>query len=192
MPGVQLFCGQLFQHRLTFFDDPTGYAHAYRRKVIPKRKSQHAGNRPLRISKYSQENTCVGVFFNKFAGKFNKKRLQHGCFSSSIMKFLRTAFFTEHLRRQLLYLRHYSTRKHSQKKRKEIATLSFLITIWNLQLKQLTFDEDHNIHTYSLFCSVVSAVENSRKPNIETRSFYILVTNFKAKKKTRQIQHTFL
>ena len=45
-PGVQLFCGQLFQHRLTFFDDPTGYAHAYRRKVIPKRKSQHAGNRP--------------------------------------------------------------------------------------------------------------------------------------------------
>ena len=45
-PGVQLFCGQLFQHRLTFFDDSTGYAHAYRRKVIPKWKSQHAGNRP--------------------------------------------------------------------------------------------------------------------------------------------------
>ena len=59
---------------------------------------------------------------------------------------------------------YYSTRKHSQKKRKETVTLSFLITIWNLQLKQLTFDEDHNIHTYSLFCSVVSAVENSRKP----------------------------
>ena len=24
-PGVQLFCGQFFQHRLTFFDDPAGY-----------------------------------------------------------------------------------------------------------------------------------------------------------------------
>ena len=23
--GVQLFCGQFFQHKLTFFDDPAGY-----------------------------------------------------------------------------------------------------------------------------------------------------------------------
>ena len=28
VPGVQLFCGQLFPHSLTFFDNPTGYAHA--------------------------------------------------------------------------------------------------------------------------------------------------------------------
>ena len=28
LPGVQLFCGQFFQHGLTFFDDPSGYVHA--------------------------------------------------------------------------------------------------------------------------------------------------------------------
>ena len=49
---------------------------------------------------------------------FLKKRLKHSCFPVHIAKFLRTAFFTEH-RWLLLYFRHYSTRKHSQKKQKE-------------------------------------------------------------------------
>ena len=73
----------------------------------------------------------------------------------------KNCFFTEHLRWLLLYLRHYSTQKLSQKKRKETVKLSFLVTIWDLQLKQIIFYEDCNIHTYSLFCL---AVENSRKP----------------------------
>ena len=34
----------------------------------------------------------------------------------------------------------------------------------NLQLKQMTIQEDHNNHVYSLFCLVVLAVKNSKKP----------------------------
>ena len=104
-------------------------------------------------------------YFNKVAGlkdcNFIKMRLQHWCFLENIAKFLRTAFFTfftEHLRRLILYFRHYSSRKHSLKKPKETQSS------WDLQLKQITISEDHNIHTYSLFCLVVLAVENSRKP----------------------------
>ena len=69
------------------------------------------------------------------------------------------------------YFRNNSTRKHSHKKRKEAketwrnkVTIMFLITISDLQLKQITIQEDHNIGTCSLFCLVVLAVENSRKP----------------------------
>ena len=76
-----------------------------------------------RTSQYSQENTCTGVFSNEVASlkdcNYIKERLQHGCFPVNIAKFLRTAFLTEHLRWLLLYFRHYNTRKHSQKKRKE-------------------------------------------------------------------------
>ena len=51
----------------------------------------------------SQENTCVGVsFFNKVVdlrpATLLKKRLQHRCFPLDFTKFLRTFFFTEHLR----------------------------------------------------------------------------------------------
>ena len=48
----------------------------------------------LKISQYSQENTCVGVSFNKLAGpqadNFIKKRLQYRCFPLNITKFFRT------------------------------------------------------------------------------------------------------
>ena len=48
----------------------------------------------LKISQYSQENTCVGVSFNKVAGR---KKLQHRCFLVNVVKFLRTPYFNEHL-----------------------------------------------------------------------------------------------
>ena len=38
----------------------------------------------LKLSQYSQENTCVGVFLNI------KKTFQHRCFPANIVKFLRT------------------------------------------------------------------------------------------------------
>ena len=48
---------------------------------------------------------------------------------------------------------------------RNIVTIRFLITILDLQPKQITIQEDHNIHTYShVFCLVVLALENSRKP----------------------------
>ena len=51
----------------------------------------------LKISQYSRENTCVGVFFDKTADcNFNKKRLQHRCFPVTI------AIFEEHLFRKHL------------------------------------------------------------------------------------------
>ena len=48
---------------------------------------------------------------------------------------------------------------------RNIVTIRFLITISDLQPKQITIQEDHNIHTYShVFRLVVLALENSRKP----------------------------
>ena len=47
-------------------------------------------------------------------------------------------------------------KKHSHNK--------FLITVSDLQPKQITIQEDHNIHTYSLIYLVFLAVENSREP----------------------------
>ena len=55
----------------------------------------------LKVSQYSQKNTCVGVSFNKAADlktyNFIKKRLRNRCFPVNIVKLLRTAFFIEHL-----------------------------------------------------------------------------------------------
>ena len=42
----------------------------------------------LKISQVSQENTCVGVSFNKFCNLI-KKRLQHRCFTVKSEKFLK-------------------------------------------------------------------------------------------------------
>ena len=45
-----------------------------------------------------------------------------------------------------------------------IVTIRFLITISDLQVKQITIQEDHNIHMYLLFCLVVLEVKNLRMP----------------------------
>ena len=51
----------------------------------------------LGLPQYSQENTCVGVSFNKVAAlkasRFIKKKLQHWCFPVNIGKFLRAVLF---------------------------------------------------------------------------------------------------
>ena len=61
----------------------------------------------LKISQYSQENTCVGVFFNKVsdlqACNFIKKRLQHRCFPVKFAKFLRTAILKNIYEQQQFY-----------------------------------------------------------------------------------------
>ena len=59
------------------------------------------------------------LFLNAFAGNFIESRLQYDCFPVNIVWFLITVFLREHLRCLVLYLRHYSTLKYSQKKRKE-------------------------------------------------------------------------
>ena len=124
---------------------------------------------------------------------FMKNRLQHRCFPVNIAKFLRTAFFTEHLRWLFLYFRHYSSRKLSQNKdhpwseetERNIATISFLITIWDVQLKEITIHEDHNIQM--------------RKPlllltyrNQVFLYFNLKLKSKKEKKEERKIPHTFL
>ena len=45
------------------------------------------------FSIFTEKHSYVGVFFNKI-----KKRLQHKCFPVNSVKFLRIAFFIEHLR----------------------------------------------------------------------------------------------
>ena len=64
---------------------------------------------------------------------------------------------------KLLYYRNCSVRKHSRKKRKNShnkASYNYL----GSQFKQILIKKDHNIHPYSLFCIVVLAEENLRKP----------------------------
>ena len=54
----------------------------------------------LKSSQYSQENICVGVFFNKFIGlqacNFTKKRIEHWRFPVNTAKFKNT-YFEKHL-----------------------------------------------------------------------------------------------
>ena len=53
----------------------------------------------LKISQYTQENTCAKVSFRPRArpATLLKKRLWCRCFRVNFEKFLRTTFFTEHL-----------------------------------------------------------------------------------------------
>ena len=53
----------------------------------------------LEISqKFTGKHLCQSLFFNKVAGAACKKRLCHRCFPVNFAKFVRTPFFTEHLR----------------------------------------------------------------------------------------------
>ena len=64
----------------------------------------------LSISQNAQEHTCARVdfFLNKIVGlraaTLFKKRLWYRCFPVSFAKFLRTSYFTEHLRGLLMLL----------------------------------------------------------------------------------------
>ena len=60
------------------------------------------------FTKFTGKHLCQGLFLNKVAGlraaNLLKKSFWHRCFSLDFAKFLRTPFFTEHLRRLLLNL----------------------------------------------------------------------------------------
>ena len=73
----------------------------------------------LKISQYSQKNTCVGVFLKQscrlISLQIYEKILQYKYFSINIAKFLRTAFFIEHLR-WLLFKAMFETYQNFTKK----------------------------------------------------------------------------
>ena len=58
------------------------------------------------IAKFTEKHLCQSLFCNKVAGlrpaTLLKMRLWHRCFPVNFAKFLRTPFFTEHLKRLLL------------------------------------------------------------------------------------------
>ena len=55
------------------------------------------------FAKFTGKHLYQSLFFDKIAGRpLSKKRLWHRCFLVSFAKFLRTPFFTEHLRLLLL------------------------------------------------------------------------------------------
>ena len=60
------------------------------------------------FAKFTGKHLCQKLFFNKVAGlrpsTLLKKGLWDRCFPVNFVKFLRTPFFTEHLRWLLLYL----------------------------------------------------------------------------------------
>ena len=53
------------------------------------------------FTKFTEKRLCQSLFFDKVAGlspvTLLKKKLWHGCFPVSFMKFLRTSFYLEHL-----------------------------------------------------------------------------------------------
>ena len=68
-----------------FFDDPAVYAHAYRQKIIPKWKSQHAGNQPLKETGNSYfcvapQKTMVNVCLMKSVKNQCQKQKEILCF----------------------------------------------------------------------------------------------------------------
>ena len=69
--------------------------------------------------------------FNKAAGlkscNFIQKRFQHSCFPVNIAKFLRTAFFIEHLRWLLLSL--INTKRYRNDQRSGFVLLSLLLNL---------------------------------------------------------------
>ena len=54
------------------------------------------------FAKFTVKHLCQSLFFNKIAGlrpaTLSKKKLWHRCFPVNFVEFLRTPFFTEHLR----------------------------------------------------------------------------------------------
>ena len=118
----------------------------------------------LRLPKYSLENNCVGVFLNKFPGNSVKKRLQHRFFPVNIVKFLGTAFLQNTSGGCFCTLGTKVLGNIIRKNGKKHSHVKFSYNYLGSPVKQITFCEDHNIHKYSLFCLVVLAVENSRKP----------------------------
>ena len=58
------------------------------------------------VAKFLEKHLCQSLFFNNVAGLRSatllKKRLWHRCFPVNFAEFLRTLFFTEHLRWLLL------------------------------------------------------------------------------------------
>ena len=85
-----LQCYQILQHKFKFeiFQKPP------RRCSVKKRLKN--------FSKFTGKHLCQSLFFNKVAGLRSstllKKRLWHRCFHKNFEKFLKTPFFTEHLR----------------------------------------------------------------------------------------------
>ena len=61
---------------------------------------------PKNFAKFAGKHLCQGLFFNKVAGlspaTLLKKRPWHRCFPANFANYLRTPFFTEHLRWLLL------------------------------------------------------------------------------------------
>ena len=65
--------------------------------------------------------------------------------------------------------------------------MRFLITILNLLLKQITIQEDRDVHKLSLFCLVALAVEDSRKPLLpETYRNWVFLLYFHFQLKSKQ------
>ena len=65
------------------------------------------------FANFKRKHLFWSLFFNKVAGlkacKFITKGLQHRCFPVKFAKFLRTSFFTEHLRWLLALKKHLPT-----------------------------------------------------------------------------------
>ena len=76
--------------------------HNFMKKVILSRPEVFCKKGVLRnFTKFTGEYQCQSLFFNKVAGlrpvTLLKKRLWDRCFPVTFVKFLRTAFLTEHL-----------------------------------------------------------------------------------------------
>ena len=128
------------------------------------------------LTKYLQESTCAGVFFLiKLQATLLKRDCKTGVFlwilQNSQQNTSGSCFCT---------LGTTVLENIVEETERNIVTINFLIITWDLQVKQIIFYEDLNIHTYSLFCLFVLAAENSRKPLllVTYRNQFFLYFNF--------------
>ena len=78
-------------------------------------------------------------------------------FSCAYCEISKNSFFkrTQPVAASALYALQYS-KTLSEETGRNVVKKSFLVTIWDLQLKQITIHEDHNILSYSLFGLMLS------------------------------------
>ena len=104
----------------------------------------------LKISQNSTKKTCDWVFFNKASGlrctTLFKKIHQHTCFPMNFVKFLRTTFFTEHLRWLLV-------KQKVKSNKKSIFYFSHTCEVWEVWVPNLlVFKSGWNHGFQYIFC----------------------------------------
>ena len=104
------------------------------------------------IAKFTGKHLCQSLFFNIVAGlrpvTLLKKRLWHRCFPVNFAKFLRTLFFTVHLRWPLLNIQAFICNF-------EYVTTKYHVFFYRIAIIRLLLDEIYSLWDLPSFCLMI-------------------------------------